>query len=196
VTRDEVAGGVGVSRKLAAFHLERLVDAGLLAVAPSGRSPARSGLRAGRPAKRYVTSDAEIAIEIPPRSYALAGRLLAQAIERGGSSSSATAIRLAADEGRRLGGERGGAVHLTDVLGDLGFEPVVGDSDSVVLANCPFHALAEAAPDLVCQMNEALVQGIVEGLGDTHVRAELEPGEGRCCVVLSSTSAAQPTRRS
>ncbi|MFH8798236.1 helix-turn-helix domain-containing protein [Streptomyces sp. NPDC017936] len=30
VTRDEAAAGVGISRKLAAFHLDKLVDAGLL----------------------------------------------------------------------------------------------------------------------------------------------------------------------
>src|SRR3954452_19243546 len=88
LTREEVAAGVGISRNLAAFHLERLLDAGLL-IADAARPAGRSGPGAGRPAKRYVPSDAEISLEIPPRRYALAGRLLVRAIDEGGSSAPA-----------------------------------------------------------------------------------------------------------
>lgn len=192
VTREEVAAGVGVSRNLAAFHLERLLDAGLL-TADYARPRGRSGPGSGRPAKRYVPSSAEIALEIPTRQYALAGRLLVRAIEEGSSTTSArgAAMRIATEEGRRLGGdcahkrESADMAAAVDLLSDLGFEPLLDDSGSVVLANCPFHALADAAPELVCGMNEALVQGLVDGLGVDDVEVLLAPGDGRCCVVLS-----------
>jgi predicted ArsR family transcriptional regulator len=192
VNREEVAAGVGVSRSLAAFHLERLLDAGLL-TADYARPPGRSGPGAGRPAKRYVPSSAEITLEIPTRRYALAGRLLVRAIEEGGSTDSArdTAMRFAAEEGRRLGedfAQRRKSAHgsaAVDLLSELGFEPLIDDSGSIVLANCPFHALADAAPELVCGMNEALIQGLVDGLALDDVEAMLAPGDGRCCVVIS-----------
>jgi predicted ArsR family transcriptional regulator len=191
LTRDEVARGCDVSRSLAAFHLERLLDAGLL-VADYARPPGRGGPGAGRPAKRYVASSTEIALHIPARRYELAGRLLARAIAEAGPSESPhdNAMRVATEEGRRLGAEyaRTGTRHDTaraiEVLADVGFEPLVDDAERVVLANCPFHALAETATDLVCGMNEGFVRGIVDGLGIDGLDAVLAPEEGRCCVVL------------
>lgn len=191
VTREEVAGGVGVSRNLAAFHLERLLEAGLLN-ADYARPEGRSGPGSGRPAKHYVPSDAEITLEVPPRRYALAGRLLVRAIKDGGSRVSArdAAMRIAAEEGNRLGREfadrspGADVVAAVDLLCELGFEAVMDDSGGVTLANCPFHALADASPELVCGMNEALVHGLIDGLGVENVEAVLDPGDGRCCVVL------------
>src|SRR4051794_4597364 len=43
VTREQAAAEVGISRKLAAFHLEKLVDAGLLDSGPDIRIPRRVG---------------------------------------------------------------------------------------------------------------------------------------------------------
>jgi predicted ArsR family transcriptional regulator len=199
VTREEVAAELEVSRGLAAFHLERLLDAGWL-IADAVRPPGRGGPGGGRPAKRYRASAAEITLEIPARRYALAGQLLVRAIERAGSAGSArgAAMEVAAEEGRRLGAEfgrhggdgPGGAVEL---LSELGFEPVESGAESVVLANCPFHALAETAPELVCAMNQSLVQGLVDGLDLRGHEARLAPADGRCCVVVSR---ADPTVKS
>lgn len=50
MSRAEAADAVGVARTLAAFHLGKLVDAGLLEVAHR-RLTGRSGPGAGRPAK-------------------------------------------------------------------------------------------------------------------------------------------------
>ncbi|MDQ3641298.1 MAG: helix-turn-helix domain-containing protein, partial [Actinomycetota bacterium] len=52
VGRDEAAAGVGISRSTAAFHLDRLVDDGLLD-AEFRRLTGRRGPGAGRPAKLY-----------------------------------------------------------------------------------------------------------------------------------------------
>jgi predicted ArsR family transcriptional regulator len=55
------------------------------------------------------------------------------------------------------------------------------------MANCPFHALAQAQTQLVCQMNHALVGGLADALGPHHPVAELDPAPDRCCVVLTET---------
>jgi predicted ArsR family transcriptional regulator len=55
----------------------------------------------------------------------------------------------------------------------------------VILANCPFHALAAEHTELVCGMNLAMVTGLLSRLPRSELSAELEPGEGRCCVVLT-----------
>jgi predicted ArsR family transcriptional regulator len=52
----------------------------------------------------------------------------------------------------------------------------------VVLANCPFDALAQKHTALVCGLNRDFVQGVAEGLGCDGVAACLEPEPGRCCV--------------
>jgi predicted ArsR family transcriptional regulator len=191
VTREEVAAELDVSRGLAAFHLERLLDAGWL-TADAVRPPGRGGPGGGRPAKRYAASSAEVTLEIPARRYALAGRLLARAIEKAGSAGSAceAAMTVAAEEGRRLGADFaprgvGGPDALVALLSEVGFEPVEADAENVVLANCPFHAVAEASPELVCAMNQSFVQGLVDGLDVRRHEARLAPADGRCCVVVS-----------
>jgi len=69
------------------------------------------------------------------------------------------------------------------VLAEHGYEPCV-DAGDVVLANCPFHALAHQDADLLCGMNLAFLEGVVDGLGATAFHARLDPGETRCCVRL------------
>src|SRR5829696_3122003 len=80
VSRDEAAGGVDVSRSLAAYHLDRLADDGLLEVTYQRRS-GRTGPGAGRPAKLYRRAPGEITVSVPPRDYELAARLLAGAVD-------------------------------------------------------------------------------------------------------------------
>ena len=53
----------------------------------------------------------------------------------------------------------------------------------VVLANCPFHALAREHTALVCGMNLHLITALAAGLDD-RLAARLDPADGRCCVVL------------
>jgi predicted ArsR family transcriptional regulator len=53
------------------------------------------------------------------------------------------------------------------------------------LGNCPFHVLAGEYPPLVCGMNLALLEGLVEGLGADGARPTMDPGAGRCCVTIA-----------
>lgn len=200
VGRDEVATELGVSRNLAAFHLDKLVDRGLL-VADYARAPGRSGPGAGRPAKMYEPSDLEVDVSIPERHYDLIGELLVDAVERATDEPArVTAARVALERGTALGDEvrrdeglarpgpeRTFTVALA-VLESLGYEPY-RDGDGVRLRNCPFHLLARRAPDLVCEMNRSLAEGVVRGLGNTTVRASIERRPGECCVELRRAEA-------
>src|SRR5580698_3996201 len=78
--RDEAAAAAGIGRPLAAYHLDKLVEQGLLA-ASYARPPGRGGPGAGRPAKVYARSGREFAVSVPPREYELAARLLAAAVD-------------------------------------------------------------------------------------------------------------------
>lgn len=196
VNRDEAAEGVGVARHVAKFHLDKLVDDGLLAV-EFARPPGRRGPGAGRPAKLYRRSPRELAVSLPQRDYELAGRLLAEAVtdaEREGTSIGDALRRVAKSTGHALGGHarlsagpRPSATSLRDaavsVLVDCGYEPR-RDGTGVTLVNCPFHALAQDYTDLVCGMNLQLLTGLVDGLEDVDLEARLEPTPGLCCVRL------------
>src|SRR3979490_2739323 len=91
VSRNEAAEAVGVHRTLAAFHLDRLANAGLLEVAYR-RLTERSGPGAGRPAKLYRRAAADRAVALPPRDYARAANVFAEAIERSGVEAALYAI--------------------------------------------------------------------------------------------------------
>jgi predicted ArsR family transcriptional regulator len=199
VNRDQAASGTGVARHVAKFHLDRLVEDGLLEV-EYARPPGRSGPGAGRPAKLYRRSPRELAVSLPPRQYELAGRLLAQAIttsERDhvpvGDSLRDSARRLGQSLAERAGQQAGSEPDHAElvaaaarVLGDCGYEPRP-DDDGVVLANCPFRALAQEYTDLVCRMNLQVMTGLVESLKGCGLEARLEPTPGHCCVRLAET---------
>ena len=69
-----------------------------------------------------------------------------------------------------------------------GFEPWQAQDGEVQLRNCPFHQLAAQHPDMVCGMNLALIDGLIEAFGASNLHAELAPRPGRCCVVITDNS--------
>jgi predicted ArsR family transcriptional regulator len=196
VSRDQAAEGLGVARHLVKFHLDHLVDDGLLEVEYK-RPPGRGGPGAGRPAKLYRRSSEEVAVSLPGRRYDLAGSLLAQAVsdaEAGGvpvrealSSAARETGRALGEEARRRAGRRAGRGGLRaaarEVLEEHGYEPRPEES-GVTMANCPFHLLAREYTGLVCSMNLDLMTGFLAGLGETGLDAVLDPGPDRCCVRL------------
>jgi len=190
VGRDEAAAAAGVGRALAVYHLDKLVESGLL-TASYRRPPGRSGPGAGRPAKLYARSDREFAVTVPPREYELAARLLVQAVEADSSGRSLLALR---DAARRLGAELGsrlqrGGADLEGALARQGYEPRRGEDGVIRLRNCPFHQLAVDHRDITCGMNLGLIEGIVAGLGAARARPVLDPAPGHCCVAISGGQA-------
>ena len=187
VTRDQAAAAAGVSRALAAYHLDRLAEAGLLDVG-FARAAGRTGPGSGRPAKRYSRGSREIAVSFPPRDYALLARILATAVEDAPTERVRAALMsAAAQEGEELG-RRSGTV--PDALTVAGYEPDIDPDGGLVLRNCPFHRVVQEHTDLVCSLNHALVQGALIGAGSDPARAELCPRAGRCCVTVRPESAA------
>src|SRR5439155_5296923 len=194
LSRDQAARALRISRALAAFHLDKLADAGLLE-ADFRRLKGRSGPGAGRPSKLYRRSAQAIDVTLPARRYQLAARLLSRAASEGGPTQAAALERAAEAWGRELGteargrsGPRPGAARpLRSALAALraaGFEPRQDADGEIVLANCPFAALQRAAPALICGMNLALCRGLVQGLRAPRWTARLAPAAGRCCVLI------------
>ncbi|MEV3993554.1 helix-turn-helix domain-containing protein [Streptomyces sp. NPDC049837] len=183
VSRDEAAEALGLARKTAAFHLDRLADESLLDVVYERRS-GRTGPGAGRPAKLYKRSSKQVTVSLPERHYELAGRLLAQALEESeatGEPVRTVLHRKAHNLGAQLAGQTNTGVF--DLLEDNGFEPR-HDGDAIVLGNCPFHTLAREHTQTVCGMNLHLLRGALEGLGEAGYQACLAPTPGHCCVRL------------
>jgi predicted ArsR family transcriptional regulator len=188
VTRDEAAAAVGISRKLAAFHLDKLVDAGLLRAHYEGVG------RVGRAPKVYEPTDVDVRVSIPARQYDLLADILVDAVLADDARGSAETI--AAERGRAIGSaereeERPGrlgverALTMTcRVLAKHGFEPQRDTPTTVQLRDCPFHPIAARARGLVCGINRAFLAGVLEGLEARSVEAVLAPGSGGCCVVL------------
>lgn len=185
VSRDQAAAAVGIGRTLAAYHLDRLTEAGLLA-ATYERPAGRGGPGAGRPAKLYRPADREFMVSVPPRAYDMLARLLAEAVEKDANDAvRATLHEVAHDTGRRTATAAGGK--LVAALRECGYQPCDRDGSIIELRNCPFHRLAHDHPELVCGLNLSLVGGIVAGSRRKRARAALEPGPDRCCVVVHPT---------
>jgi predicted ArsR family transcriptional regulator len=181
VSREDAAEAVGISRSLAAYHLDKLVEQDLL-VTSYRRPEGRSGPGAGRPAKLYV-AQGEVSVSVPPREYELAADLLAEAAETSDEARNSLDA-VAARAGRRLGEEQKGS--LEEALAIRGYEPFEDEAGVIRLRNCPFHRLAEQHRDVVCGMNRSYLQGVLDGLGRDDVTASLEPEPGRCCVAIRS----------
>ena len=192
VARDEAASALGISRALAAYHLDRLVEDGLLQ-ARFERRTGRRGPGAGRPAKLYLRSARQVEVSLPARDYASLAELLARAVEADGSGAARASLHAV---GRALGaqlgaetaaagdrGDSGVLEALRAVLAGRGYEPY-DDGGTLRLRNCPFDRVAARHRELVCGANLAMIEGLVGQLGDRGVRPVLDPAPGRCCVAL------------
>jgi predicted ArsR family transcriptional regulator len=196
VSSDEAADGLDLPLHKAKFHLNRLADEGLLDV-EFARLTGRSGPGAGRPSKLFRRAAREIAVSLPEREYEIAGRLMAEAIAESGRSGAPVLDALgtvATEHGRTLAKTHSADEKGEDTLriacaalAEHGYEPRI-ESGAATLTNCPFHALAESHADLVCRMNLALVEGLVDEISPGDVDARLDPAEGRCCVTLATRS--------
>ena len=183
VSRDEAAAATGIKRATATFHLERLVDDGLLE-ARFARLSGRTGPGAGRTAKLYARAARQFAVSLPPRRYEIAGEVLANALELL-QCQAAPADEAVAQAAGRVGRQlAAGGTELAELLSRSGYEPRHAPGGCIHLGNCPFHELVARHASLVCTMNLHLLRGLLAGLGGGS-QARLDPGEGRCCVTIT-----------
>ncbi|WP_433423338.1 helix-turn-helix transcriptional regulator [Microtetraspora malaysiensis] len=187
VGRNEAAEALGIQRTLAAFHLDKLADAGLLET-DFRRLGERTGPGSGRPAKVYRRAGVERLVSLPPRDYRALALMMAEVVDLLGAEEEAE--RVARRAGERLAraaspADKGGDVPA--LLAERGYEPYE-EGGRIRLRNCPFRMSAERHPLLVCSMNLALCQGVLAGLGVSEGAAELDPRPGECCVSISKNN--------
>lgn len=200
LTRDEAAAELELARSVAAFHLDKLAEAGVAEVRFE-RTSGRQGPGAGRPSKLYRLAADELDASVPERHYDLAGSLLASAVAE--STTSGRPVRdclreAARAAGRRIGDEAREAVTgarrsserrqaVMAVLEQHGYEPEAARRTEIALGNCPFHRLAEQERELVCGMNLDFLSGLIDGLASSsHLTARLDPAPGYCCVRIAA----------
>jgi len=198
MSRETVAELAEVPVHTAKFHLDKLVDEGLLEV-EFHKLTGREGPGSGRPTKHYRRAEREVAVLLPARQYDLLSRILANAVA-GSLAENAPVADLASKfayaEGKAFGRSRGSApgddlIRVAAALAETGYEPRQesrSDEEEVLtLHNCPFHKAAAEQTDLVCGLNLDFVTGVCAGLDARSVEASLQPEQGRCCVTLASS---------
>lgn len=192
VSREQAAQGIEVPRHTAKFHLDKLVDEGLLTT-EFRRLTGRSGPGAGRPAKLYRRTRKEISVSLPHRRYDLASQVLADAVERAlDGTPMADAVRDAADNAAAVVLEAWPPDDAPDlsrvagVLTRLGYE-ASHDGDAITLGNCPFDRLSADHRKLVCGMNRHFVESLDRRLGCDDLEViDVQPGPG-CCVRIAQS---------
>jgi predicted ArsR family transcriptional regulator len=203
VGRDAAAEALGMSRELAAFHLDRLVEVGLLETEFRRRGE-RTGPGAGRTAKFYRRAAHDVAVSLPPRRYEAVAEVMASALDRLPETAAIEARSVARERGIETGAaarasadaDAGAGEPLTELLEILdsgGYEPQLDPATgSLWLRNCPYQTVATEHRTLICGMNEAWAEGVVSGLG-TPLDIELAPEPGRCCVIFHDPGIEQPS---
>lgn len=194
VGRDEASRALKLARSTASFHLDRLVQDGLLAV-EFRKLGGREGPGSGRPAKLYRSAVQEVAASVPDRNYDLAAELLATAVEASaaeGVPAQEALLEAAHARGETAGQAAGAGEDFARFLAGAGYLPENDGEGGLVLLNCPFHRLAAGHTKVVCAMNGAFLSGAAAGCGvaqdrvealdirDLRARGAAQPGQ--CCA--------------
>jgi predicted ArsR family transcriptional regulator len=184
VGRDDAALALGLPRSTASFHLDRLVEDGMLAVEfhkPAGKA----GPGSGRPAKMYRPAVHEVGASVPDRNYDLAGELMATAIEdsvAAGQPVRESLLAASYGKGRAMAA---GSDSLEEFLSAEGYQPEPDGRGGFVLVNCPFHRLSDGHPEVVCAMNGAFLSGAAAGCGEAEERVAKNSAPGQCCARIT-----------
>jgi len=173
VGKDEVAAEVGIDRRLAAHHLDKLVSQGFLE-AEFHRRSGRSGPGAGRPAKHYRLAADERAVALPARHYELLASLLLKAaaddsgtpgdvLERVGYDFGFGVGQAEAEAGRSRPGraEVDAVAEVVSLLSRYGFAARSEGGGTIRACACPFEELAKADPGRVCALDRAIWRGML-----------------------------------
>jgi predicted ArsR family transcriptional regulator len=199
VSRDEAARELRMSRALAAFHLDKLVGVGLLRP-EYRRLSGRTGPGAGRTSKLYRRSGRLFELSLPERRFDLLARLLAESATSTDPQTSTTAR--AHEYGRSLGSRARGRLRgrrtpdrllkcVEDVAEELGFDPYRDPEGAVRLRNCPFDPLSRTYTPLICGAAQALLTGVVEGLGAGGITVTREMQPEQCCGIVQPSDSAE-----
>jgi predicted ArsR family transcriptional regulator len=203
IGKDEVASQLGIDRRLAGFHLDKLVEQGFL-TADFRRRNGRSGPGAGRPAKVYAAADPDVAVTLPERHYDLLASLLLRAMRDGGGGSAQGALeRVGYEFGLGLGraereagrgpsgpGTTEAVAGVVRLLSRYGFAAQVEGSDAIRARACPFEEVAFGDPERICGLDRAIWRGVLAAYapGATLSDATSRAGGDEACLVHVSSS--------
>lgn len=183
-TAGRIADLFGIHPNVARHHLDRLVDDGYLRV--SDRRPGGATGGAGRPAKGYEATDKEILLSYPARRYDLLAELLVRVIERAAPDEApAIAEQIGREYGRELAaglgnGEEQGATETLSAVARAMMEVGFGiapdeEQQTLVTIHCPFGTTAADHPEVVCRLDQGIVRGLMDAIGDRGDTAVVTP---------------------
>lgn len=196
----EIAEQVGLHQNTARFHLDGLVDSGLVERQAEERS------EPGRPRMVYIAT--EVDTPAGQRSYRLLAAMLTSLVadtvpEPGRAAETAGEVwgRYLAERpapSQRVDAEEG-VRRLSTVLADAGFAPdAVTDARRPVipLRHCPFREVAEEHQDVVCSLHLGLMRGVLAEVRAPLEADRLEPFvEPSLCLAHLAPVPRQPTDR-
>jgi predicted ArsR family transcriptional regulator len=171
LSAQDLADALGLHANTVRLHLERLREAGVVDVEAVHRGTV------GRPQHYYSLAPGAPGLGFDPPAHALLAGLLAAMAERIGADSTdaeQTGHAWGVEAGRRTPG-RSCLDSLAAELARLGFQPAADeDVDEngqarIDFLHCPFRELAEAYPELVCNLHRGLCEGVVDQAGSGSV---------------------------
>src|SRR3954469_8128092 len=183
VSRAQVAESVDITTRLAAFHLDRLVQEGLLVAhyaRPAGRP---GGPGAGGPPKWDTPTADGVEVTVPPRRNDIAARILLRAFSSQAQGAGDAVVAAARSIGAELASAYETAAGFEEFLTDLGYEPAPGAGGGLDLVNCPFQELVNEDRQGICSMNHAMLDAAATRTRAARV-VTFEAREGLCCVRL------------
>ncbi|MEO6121545.1 MAG: helix-turn-helix domain-containing protein [Acidimicrobiales bacterium] len=190
----EVADALGLHPNTVRPHLERMREVGLLQVAMDSRGSV------GRPQHRYLLAPDAPSLGLEPPAYPLLAGLLAN-VAAARTSAADDVAEVGRHHGRHVAAARaarpagasrpddGCAESVMAEMADMGFDPVderVGASTTIAFTNCPYRELAEAFPELVCELHRGMMEGMAEAAGAVVARFSTLADREPCRVELVS----------
>lgn len=202
--KDEVAEAVGITRRLAGFHLDKLVEQGFLR-AEFQRRTGRTGPGAGRPAKLYALAEAEQQSRLEVKHYELLAELLLRAMsDRSGEDPQEVLERVGYEFGRELGeaerkaGRSPSYQSTTDavmgvvgVLTRFGFGATAEEDGRITARACPFEEMAKVDPVRVCGLDRAIWRGVLSAFNpDATLQgaSSTAQGDAACAALVVDAS--------
>ena len=189
VTVSRISDLFEIHANVARHHLERLVEDGYLST-----TKVRTPNGAGRPAKGYRTTGKTIEVHFPSERRDLLNELLIRLVgEIEHPDISAAARSVGHRYGLELASEIGDigddgygsavrAVALAMTGVGFGIEPSA-DGSGLLTSHCPFGETARSHPQVVCALDQGLVDGLMEAINpDCTTTVKPHADEDENCV--------------
>jgi predicted ArsR family transcriptional regulator len=180
VTAGQISESFQIHPNVARHHLDKLLTDGFIRLSTR---PIKVPT-AGRPAKRYEVTEKSVSVQYSAHKYDRLAELLARVIDELDDGRSA---RVAEDVGRRYGKELGAEIGLPH---DEGFEmaalavarsmmgsglgaSTVPSENRIIAQFCPLCDTGMNQPDVVRQIDQGIVHGLLEAAAERPVALEL-----------------------